>query len=166
MSVEDTLKQWGIAVEQDEYFFEYLQKQYPDNIYHIDYCPFPAGDKYNQVETLFQEVLEHKADRDEYMRIERKFNDVMVKLWLYNEVYIYFNYIYTKRYNKGYRKLFRQYIKGCPASKNNPISDKKVLEMLTKLSFRKCIQIEMYLKEFQMVVVPSWSFFVVYFNDI
>lgn len=47
-----------------------------------------------------------------------------------------------------------------------PIEELKDLELLVQLGLRQLAETEFYFKQYDLLIVPSWSCFILYMNDL
>ena len=166
------LEKWGIKVPQENYYIEYLSDCYPDKIMYIDQCPFSVGDKHSQVDIFFQEVLDGTLEKGKFMHLEVKYRNILTKLWLYNNVFAESNIanvniknrlkVIDKQYLNLYPKLFSKFTKSSFVN----IVDKVDLELLIQLGARDIINAAFYFEEYELLIIPSWSCLIVYFNNL
>ncbi len=170
-SILSILKGWGIDIPQDVDYLEYLKESNPQSFYFIDQCPFSVGEKHSQIEMLFQEVLEGKISKSSFLSLETKYRNILTKLWLYNDLFVESNILDIKIKNKT-KCIDKQYIKILPKlydmfEKSNFVNilERDHLELLVQLGVRDIIYTAFYFKDYELIIVPSWSCFIAYFND-
>lgn len=171
-SILSILKKWGIDIPQGVDYLDYLKQTNPNNFYFIDQCPFSVGEKHSQIEMLFQEVLEGKISKSSFLSLEKKYRNILTKLWLYNDLLVESNILDIKVKNKS-KKIDKQYLKLFPKlydmfTKSDFINilEREQLELLVQLGVRDIIYAAFYFKDYELIIVPSWSCFVAYFNDL
>lgn len=170
--IKDIFNKWGIDLPNDEFLLEYLQKEYPDNFFFIDRFPFAAGMKHGQVDIFYQNAMNKKADNKTYIDMEKKYIKTIILLWLYNEVFLFSDIkdIAIKKAKKKidykYYSIYKNIIKKDIINENNPIRQKEELEMYVQLATRDLINVIFYFKGYEMIIVPLWSCYGVYLNDI
>jgi hypothetical protein len=174
-SSNDILKKWGIYQSEDIYLPEYLMQIKPRNISYIDQCPFSVGEKHSQIELIYQEVMDGNILEDDFLDIEKKYRNVMVKLWLYCDLFVESKMIQDVNIEKIYDKIEKKYHNNVKELKKNflgteanfvKIDNRIDLELLVQLSFRDIIDCSFYFWDYQMIIIPSFSCFIVYFNDL
>jgi hypothetical protein len=174
-SSKDILKKWGIYQSEDIYLPEYLMQLKPNNISYIDQCPFSVGEKHSQIELIFQEVIDGNLSESDFLDIEKKHRNIMVKLLLYNDLFVESKMFKDLDVEKIYDKIEKKYYTKIKELKNNyfdsetnfiKIDNKIELESLVQLSLREIIDTSFYFSDYQMIIVPSFSCFIVYFNDL
>ena len=164
------LKKWGINISDSDWYPEYLLKNYPDKSFYIDKFPLSVENahKFNQVDVFFQKV-KGKALRDKFLLMEKKYINVLTKLWLYNQVFVGA----TIHMDEDFKKIDKKYVKGyqklqlrLKQSGLAEITDKKELDYLIQLGTRDIAEIAFYCKEYELIIIPSWSCFIIYFNNL
>lgn len=157
MSVQEMIKSWGINLpDGDEclYLPEYLLQKHATKCYFADFFPKKISKsyayKYNQIEN------------ETYRLICDRMYNVILKLWVYDNLYFESKLLYSKMFfkkNIKMRKLFK-------TMTNNCIEKEKYLSALMKLSKKNIIDLVLVFEKLHVIIVPSWSsFFVFVEND-
>ena len=167
------LEKWGINVpEEADYYVEFLRDSHPSKFYYIDQCPFSVGEKHSEVDMFFQEVLEGSLPKEKFMALELKYRNILTKIWLYNNVYVESNICdkriknKSKKIDKEYRHLYSKLVDKFSKDNFVKITDKSELELLVQLGNRDVNYTAYYFQEYELLIIPSWSCFIAYFNDI
>ena len=171
----NALKSWGIHVP-DEYdsALEYLMQNYPDNMFYIDSCPYTvsSNEKYGQFEVFYQQVLQGKLSKKSFLELEIKYLNVIIELWLYNKINVEFNsdwlWIRNKRriVDKKYRKQLKDLIHKVKTTNIIEVTDRLELELIVQLGIRDVVSTTFYIENYEILIDPSWSCFIVYFKNI
>lgn len=163
---------WGIDIPEDTDYIEYLQNHYPHNVYFIDQTPFSSDEKHLQIELLFQEVLEGKVQKSKFEIYENKFTNILSILWLYNDVLSSSN-IYNVKIKGKHKKIEKILLRNYSQLKKNfktssilKINNLKDLELLVQLGLRNLVFTEFYFSGYEVLVVPSWSCFIIYCHNL
>jgi len=170
--INETFNNWNITLPQEEYFLEYLQREYPSNFYFIDQCPFSVDKKHNQIDMFFQEVLEKSLKKSEFEILENKYRNIMLKMWLYNAVYISTNVIEvnikekSKKIDRKYFAYYNDIMKKGSFDEHVAVEQREILELFVQLGTRDLIDVVFYLEDYKMIVSPLWSCYAVFFNDL
>ncbi len=164
------MQNWGIVIPEEVNYAEYLQKHNPDQFYYIDICPYATDSKYSQFELQFQDISDG-IDRKRFYSYEMKFVDVLSVLWLYNDVFVSSDIgekkkSISKKINRTYKENFQQLYSTLQWTTITPIKNLKDLELLVQLGSRQLAETEFYFKQYELLVVPSWSCFILYMNDL
>ena len=176
MQIKSILNDWGVIVPDDAYIAELLLESRPKQCYYMDALPLTVdrknAEKFYQVEMFFQRVLEGEVLKEDFLLLEMKYRKVMIKLWLYNELIIEYTFpereiknipqIIDKPYLKRFKELHSQYVD----TSSIIIKEKMDLELFIQSAMRDVLCTTYFLKEYELIIIPSWSCFVVYFNDI
>lgn len=176
MEVKDILNEWKLDNSKDENIFEYLEAVKPNNCYFIDRFPLLIDDfnKYQQEEIYYEKVLNKEISKEYYQSEERKFINVIKKLWLYNNVIIDTNFLdikfnNVKRYieasdsNTIYnlqRKLYQL------NSEFFTLDDIEELNLLVKLGMREQVYSIFTFLDYGIIVETYGMCFQVYLNDL
>ena len=160
--IEHLLKDWGISITDDEYIPEYLIKRYPSKCFYIDSLPMPISEsrivKFDQLEELL------------YKKMQEAIFNIIIKLWLYNDVFCKSDLIYEKQTATKIKKIYpkKYHIFHHITSQSNfiKIDDLEQLKLLLELSYKNIIDILLLFDSFQLIIVPSWSCYFLFFNDI
>lgn len=175
MDIIQILNDWGILIPNEEWFMEYLCNNKKENIYYIDKFPLKVGnqnaDKFDQMDIFYQEVFLGEASKDDFLNIELKYRNIMNKLWIYNNTFIEF-IISEKCFAKPSEIIDNKYIKYLPLLNNtsyieglSEITQKDEMEFWVQLGIRDIGNMIFYLKNYQAIIMPSGSYFIVYLND-
>jgi hypothetical protein len=166
------LEKWGINISKNEDYIEHLRNSNPYNFFYIDRCPLKVGEKHNQIDIFFQEVLEDTISKEKFLNLELKYRSILIKLWLYNKLFVESNIYKTKirkkhnvidkQFRKLYTKLFNKFAKNDFVN----VENKDELELLVQLSTKDAIYAAFYFEEYELLVIPSWSCLITYFNDL
>jgi hypothetical protein len=166
------LKNFGINIPEDAYFLEYLKDNKPKNFFYIDQCPFKVGEKHSQIDMFYQEVLDGEVSKRSFLELELKYRNIMTKLWLYNDLFVESN-IKDIRITNKHKKIDKQYVKYLQPlihkferSDNICVDEKIELELLVQLGIRDIAYTAFYFSDYKLIIVPSWSCFIAYFNDL
>lgn len=171
----NVLESWGINIP-DEYDcpLEYINQKFPKNVFSIDSCPYTvlSNEKYEQFEVYYQQVLKGKLNKKSFIEYENKFLNVIIKLWLYNitrvEFYSDWHLIRKhRRIDKKYRKKIKVLKNKLRTSNIFEVTDRLELELIVQLSIRDdTIGTAFYFEDYKILIIPSWSYFIVYFKNI
>lgn len=144
---------------------EYLSSSKNGSTYYIDRFPLTSDnfDKFDQLNILYQEVINGKAEKNIFLDIELKYRNVMNKLWLYNDMFVTFSG-FSKEYaplSKIVDKEYQKYLdifenKNCK-EKVFEITDKCELEFWVQLALRDATDAIFYLKNYQAIIVPNYD---------
>lgn len=166
------LEKWGINIPENEDYIEYLRDANPDRFFYIDQCPLKVGEKHAQVDIFFQEVLDGTISKEQFLYLELKYRNILTKLWLYNKLFVVSNIckiktskknqIIDKQFKKLYPKLFTKFAKSDFVN----VESKDELELLVQLGTRDAIFTAFYFEEYELLIIPSWSCLITYFNDL
>ena len=141
--------------ENDDYSFlpEQLLRNFPSKCYFADYFPRAVSDvyaeKYAQIE------------REIYDTICKRMYRALLKLWVYDDIYIESELLYS-------RKMIKKKIIGRRVLKemmSNYIKKEKNLKWLMQLSRKNVIDLALAFEKLHMVMVPSWSCFFLFIED-
>jgi len=176
MDIIKLLGSWNINIPNNMGYLEYLCDNQSKNIYYIDKFPIKVSSenayKFDQMDIFYQEVILCKALKRNFIKIETKYTNVMNKLWLYNKIFVQFM-LPDKYFRKPETVINKEYKKFLPLLKDNSkygkmveIEQKKILEFWTQLSTRDVIGTVFYLEDYKAIIVPSWSYFIMYLHDI
>ena len=144
---------------------EYLSSNKSVSTYYIDRFPLASSnfDKFDQMNVFYQEVLEGKIKSDTFLDIEMKYQNVMNKLWLYNDVFVTFSG-FSKKYallskimDKEYQKYLDMFKNKNFSGKAFEITGKYELEFWVQLAFRDATDAIFYLKNYQAIIVPNYD---------
>ena len=153
--INNIFKNWNINLPQDEYFLQYLQREHQDNFYYIDQCPFTVDEKHSQVDMFFQEVLDKSLKKNEFEILENKYKNIILKMWLYNTVYISSNVNEVnirrknKKINSKYIPHYNNIIKKGVFNDIEPVEKREILELFVQLGTRDLINVIFYLKDYK-----------------
>ena len=169
--ISNILNKWGINITEDVYFAEFLKDHYPHNFFYIDQCPFKVGKKHAQIDVFYQLVLDRQISKSEFLNIEMKYRNVITKLWLYNNVYVESNLKDLQLRNKR-KKIDKPFVKQLPLLTNHfdhnefiEVTEKSDLELLIQLGIRDIAYVMFYFADYDLIIIPSWSCFIIYFNN-
>lgn len=165
------LKNWGIEVPEEGHYTEYLQTRNPEKFFYIDQCPFVVGEKHSQIEIIFDDAVNDKKLMENYLKLESKYSNILTKLWLYNDVFIETDILNSKaiidkriedeQLNEKIQTLIRKINK----SDFFEIIKKDELNLLLQAAVRTYVYTVFHFKEYELLIVPSWSCLIAYFND-
>lgn len=170
-SVLSVLNKWGISVTDKDDYTEYLRTEYPDKFYYIDQCPLLVGEKHSQVDIFFQEVLDGTLSKKQFLGLEQKYRNTLNILWLYNNVFVESDITSiiidkkTEKIDKQYRDLYPILLDKFSNCSFVNIQDRNELELLVQLGIRNVIYTAFYFEEYELLIIPSWSCLIIYFND-
>lgn len=162
---------WNIPILEDKDYVEYLQENFPEKVYYMDEYPFATTEKHSQIELLYQDVVGEKDTYRKYIEREDMYVKAMSILWLYNDVLVssnLCNMLSEKEENKMGEGVKRNINKLKSNFKNSnviEVDNLQDLELLIRLSKRDIVFSEFHLKKYEILVIPSWSCFVMFFND-
>ena len=172
--MHNILKKLGIDIPKEhDSWMRYLIKNYPNKIFEIDNIPFSVSmennDKYAQIELIFQEAEKNKQLMKTFVLTENRYINLFTKLWLYNKFYVGAHIctdedyeMIKKKYHKDYKKLQAK----IKQSGLVEVTDKLELDYLVRLGTRDIAEASFYCEEYELLIVSSWGFFLVYFNDL
>ena len=172
--MRNILKKLGIDIpEEYDSWIKYLVKNYPDQVFEIDNIPFPIlienNDKYAQVELIFQEAEKNKQLMKKFVLTEDRYINVFTKLWLYNKLYVGAHICTDEDYemiNKNYHKDYKKLQSKIKQSGLVEVVDKLELDYLVRLGTRDIAEVSFYCAEYELLITPSWGYFLIYFNDL
>lgn len=175
MTIKNLLKQWQITIPEDTYLFEYLLVNKKSNCFFIDKLPLAISkensNKFDQIDVFFQEVLDGKVVKDDFLKIETKYRNVMTKLWLYNKLYVEFDMetVNKEKVNDvvepQYQNLFASITDNIQEIKIIEILEKEQVEFWVQMGIRDVAFPVFYFKDYQLLLAPSWSCYVAYLHD-
>lgn len=175
MDIIEILNDWDISIPSEGWFMEYLCNNKKENIYYIDKFPLKVESKntykFDQMDIFYQEVFLGEASKDDFLNIELKYRNIMNKLWLYNKTFVEFS-ISEKCFAKPDEIIDKKYIEYLPLLNKSSyieglseIIQKNELEFWVQIGIRNIGNTIFYLQNYQTIIVPSWSYFIVYMND-
>jgi len=175
MSIKNLLENWGISVPNDTELAEYLCENEMSKIFYIDKLPLTVSKenykKFDQVDIFFQEVLERKISKDEFLLIETKYRNFMTKLWLYNKLYVELDVetvnknIISDVVDSQYEKYLSSLSDGNQELYPMEILEKEILEFWVQIGVRDAAFPIFFFEDYQLLLIPTWSCFLAYQND-
>ncbi|HVI42229.1 MAG TPA: hypothetical protein VM577_16370 [Anaerovoracaceae bacterium] len=118
MNIKGILKTWGINITDDNIgIAEYLYESRKQNCFYIDKLPLTVAkdnaNKFDQVDIFYQEVLDGKANKEDFLLTEMRYRNVLTKLWLYNGLFveICFQPMTQKKANRILDSKYKKYYK-------------------------------------------------------
>jgi len=175
MNIKNILKNWDLSVPDNMGISEYLLENKKSNCFFIDKFPFAVsrenGNKFDQVDIYFQEVLEGKAVKDDFLQIESKYRNVMIKLWLYNKLYVELDMetvnknIVNNVIEPQYQNLFASISDNIQEIKIIEILEKEQVEFWVQMGIRDVAFPIFYFEDYQLLLAPSWSCYIAYLHD-
>jgi len=175
MCINSIFLEWGIDIQNDIDFFEYLTSTYPQHCYYIDRFPMliKSFEKYEQEEVYFKKVINQEESNKLFFMEELKFINVMKKLWLYNQVFVHSNLlelsddeiIAVLNENNSNIITLKKFMKN---SNNDTIILEKVrhLELLIKLSVRESLYSKILFLDKKILIIAHGMCFQVYMHDL
>lgn len=161
----------GILLTDEVDYTEYLKNNFANNFFFIDQCPYDVDAKYGQVEFMFDEISNDKQMKQKFFLYELKFINIISTLWLYNRVLVSSDVgQHKKRIKKNMKGISRKNLnileQKLSTSKTTEIVELEELELLVRLGVRNLAETEFYFDNYDLLIVPSWSCFIIYFNDL
>jgi len=165
MKYEQIMLNWGVSFPDDSFIPEYLTNSYPNKCFFVDSLPTTVHkeylSKFDQVEVV------------QYNDLQEKIAKIMLKLWLYNDVYfkselLFQNQAETKarslspRIYDELRKLKSYSIK----TETLKIVDISQLNLILDLCDNDIIDALFIFQQYQIILVPSWSCYFAFINDL
>ena len=155
----------SIDTSNREEFLKYLYDNKNDSIYHIDRFPTLVEniEKFDQINIFYQEVLENKVTKKDFLDIELKYRNFMNKLWLYNKVFVNFSASsesyapLSKIVDKEYAKYLDIFKSKISKEKTFEITEKNELEFWVQIAFRDVADVTFYLKDYQAIIMPNYD---------
>lgn len=168
------LRKWVNIPEEEDYPPEYLMKTCPDSMYDIDTCPFTvnSNEKYGQFEMDYQWVLQGYLKKKSFLEVEKKYRNVITQLWLYNKTTVEFNsdWLWIRRrgriIDKEYRKALKILVRKLKSTNILEVADRTELELIVQLGIRGVIATAYYFEDYKVFIIPGFSGFITYFNDL
>lgn len=151
-----------------EFLFDEVEKLQQDRekFFFIDKCMFEVNEKHDQID-CFYDGLKNKNDLQTYLDIEKKYINIFEQLWLYNKVTVYGDK--DTNNNRKIKKVLSRYeMKYYKMNYNNNsvCNTKSLLDILVKIANRDAGNFVFYFENFKCLIVPLWSCYGIYFNDI
>lgn len=175
MTIKSLLHQWNVSIPEDIYLFDYFLENKRSNCFFIDKLPLTVskenGNKFDQIDIFYQEVLEGKADKADFLQIEIKYRNVMTKLWLYSELYVELD---VETVNKSiindvvepkYQKILTSLFEKSQELKTIEILEKDELEFWVQIGIRDVAFPIFHFMDYQLLLTPSWSCYVAYLHE-
>lgn len=175
MTINSLLQQWQITIPEDTYLFEHLLANKKSNCFFIDKLPLTVSkensNKFDQIDVFFQEVLDGKVAKDDFLQIETKYRNVMIKLWLYNKLYVELDMetvnknIVNNVIEPQYQNLFASISDNIQEIKIIEILEKEQVEFWVQMGIRDVAFPIFYFEDYQLLLAPSWSCYIAYLHD-
>lgn len=177
MNVTESLKAWGLNIPDNIWYPEYLLNNKKSNFFYIDKLPLlvpeTSSQKFDQQDIFFQKVMEGKIPKKIFLSLEIKYRNILTKLWLYNKVFVESNLfgelnidVNLKKIDKRYLQTAKELQKKFSESCFWEITQKHDLELLIQLGARDIADTAFYFSEYEIVIIPSWSCFMIYMNNL
>lgn len=175
MTINSLLQQWQITIPEDTYLFEHLLANKKSNCFFIDKLPLTVSkensNKFDQIDVFFQEVLDGKVAKDDFLQIETKYRNVMIKLWLYNKLYVELDMetvnknIVNNVIEPQYQNLFASISDNIQEINIIEILEKEQVEFWVQMGIRDVAFPIFYFEDYQLLLAPSWSCYIAYLHD-
>ena len=180
MNVYEIFNNWGINMPNIEHLADacmtYLYEKKEKNLYYIDKLPFTVGrenaNKLYQMELLYEQVIQGNISKNDFLKLEKKYKDVINKLWLYNKTFIEFVIpdVYVEKPDAAVEKKYKPFLSLLDdiekQGKLFEVNQKEELEFWVQLGIRGATCVAFYLEDYKAIIVPSWSCFIMYLHDI
>ena len=173
VDILNTLGEWGINTPEETWYPEYLKESFPDKIFFLDKFPLPVKDvdKYDQVDIFYQEVLDGDISQKTFGVYETKYQNTMIKLWMYNNVFVEiyndsFHEKVEKKVDRRYTEVFNSLKKRFGESNGNIINLREELEVIVQLGVRDITDTAYCFTDYKLIIVPMFSCFMIYFRDL
>ena len=155
----------------------HLYESKEKNIFYIDKLPIPVGEdgdaKIDQIDIDYQQVIDGKALKDDFIKVESKYRNVINKLWIYNKTFVEFVLpgLYFEKPDIVIDNNYKEYLSELDGHTTKEgrlfeVNKKKKLEFWLQLGMRDAISVAFYLEDYKAIIVPSWSCFIMYLHDI
>ncbi len=169
--MNDILNKWGINIPHNEWFMEYLIEAFPEKTYFIDELPISIGEENGyKIDCIFR-MRKHRsrADKKCFEIVENKYINLLTKLWMYNKVFVYaekYSNEDLRRIPFKHRGKYKKFQQMLERNDMLEIKCKEQLYYFVQLGTQGIAQASFYFEDYEMIIVPSWSCFIVYFNDL
>ena len=170
MTLDDILKRYSISIPKEKYTLEFFLENSEYKVYHIDFLPKTVEcKKYDDVNVYYEEARHDSVLKKRYMYIEKRFVNVMIKLWLYGDVFVNIDDVYVpdRKIKKYIEKRHTKYVS--LAVEKDTFDDftevKKIEEMdfYSILSTRDIANVIYYFEQLKLLVFTNWSCFTAVF---
>ena len=142
------------------YLPDYLISHHAEQCFFVDIIPY-----------LVSTTNSHKLKQ-----LERKFNKrkkisfrVIENLWLYNDIYVHSELLINKTIQKKIKYrfpfLYLKYKKSFKTFQTNKIDNLELLQFLWKLSELDIIDLTIFIKQWEGILIPSWQSYFLYLKN-
>lgn len=176
MTINNILEKWNINIPEDMYFIDYLIENKKTNCFFIDKLPLTVsrenGNKFDQIDIFYQEVLDGKASKEDFLKIEIKYRNAIIKFWMYNRLYVILD---VETVNKKIIKdilepQYQKYLSLISDTNSETIVkevlEKEELEFWIQIGIRDAAFPVFYFEDYKLLLTPSWSCYVAYLHKI
>jgi len=165
----EILKEFDICIPQEQYILEYFLEN-TESVYHLDFLPYSVkSKKYDEVNVIYQEAMSNSELMNRYMCIENRYVNTMIKLWIYSNVFINIDTVYTpaRKIKKHFEKRFKKYvsfvIERDTYDEMIPIRNLEEMNFYVSLGCRDIANVIYYFKELDILMFTNWSCFTMVF---
>ena len=173
MTLQKILNEYNIEIPKDKYILEYFVENEKFNVFNMDFLPkiTPRKNiwKFSQIEVFYQETLSKPKLREEYIRLEWKYINVLIKLWVYSDVFVISDSIYAnskmlkKCIERKYKKYIRSILKDVDTQSMVEATEKEIMEFYSMLGVRNLANVVYYFKDLHALIFTNWSCFSIVF---
>lgn len=171
----ELLEKWKINVPINDDLIltlKSLQDNNFENFYFVDTVPFTvkkeAAYKYNQyeIDKSGYNIIKNK----EFMAIKKKYCEIIKKLWLNSELYIYSNIEQIlsneiKLVNKCHKRVFKRTTRRKEYGNVQQINKIQEIEDYNYMGFANIMDMIFYFNDYNVFLIPLWQCYAILFMN-